>query len=164
MTTYHATIEVRSEARPTYHDITNDVTELVDRSSVPSGIVLVSSPHTTCSVVIQEESHDRDYYGTEFLMQDLTDVLSQVVPTATSEGRYRHPGPAHIASARAERNEQAWWSLNVDAHLRSVLLGRSVSIPLVGSRLQLGQFGRIYFADFDQVRARERTVDVQVVG
>jgi thiamine phosphate synthase YjbQ (UPF0047 family) len=28
----------------------------------------------------------------------------------------------------------------------------------------LGEFGRIYFADFDQVRARERTVRVQIVG
>lgn len=30
--------------------------------------------------------------------------------------------------------------------------------------MQLGEFGRIYFADFDQVRARERTVRIAVIG
>jgi len=62
------------------------------------------------------------------------------------------------------RNELPSWSLNTDAHLRSVLLGRSESIPIVDGKLELGEFGRIYFADFDQVRARERTVRFQVVG
>jgi len=30
--------------------------------------------------------------------------------------------------------------------------------------MELGEFGRIYFADFDQTRARERTVMVQILG
>ena len=34
----------------------------------------------------------------------------------------------------------------------------------VDAKMELGEFGRIYFADFDQVRARERTVRVQIVG
>jgi thiamine phosphate synthase YjbQ (UPF0047 family) len=37
-------------------------------------------------------------------------------------------------------------------------------MPIVEGKMQLGEFGRIYFADFDQVRARERTVTVQIVG
>ncbi len=37
-------------------------------------------------------------------------------------------------------------------------------VPVVDGAMQLGEFGRIYFADFDQVRARERTVRVQIVG
>ena len=56
------------------------------------------------------------------------------------------------------------WCLNTNAHLRSCLLGRSESIPIVEGELQLGEFGRIYFADFDGVRARERVVRVQIVG
>ena len=56
------------------------------------------------------------------------------------------------------------WGLNTDAHLRSVLLGRSESIPLVNKELELGEFGYIYFADFDQCRDRERFVTVQIVG
>jgi secondary thiamine-phosphate synthase enzyme len=54
--------------------------------------------------------------------------------------------------------------LNTDAHLRSVIMGRSQSIPIIDGAMTLGEFGRIYFADFDQVRARERTVRVQIVG
>ena len=55
-------------------------------------------------------------------------------------------------------------SLNTDAHLRSVLIGRSESIPVIDGKLELGQFGYIYLADFDQTRERERTVIVQIVG
>jgi thiamine phosphate synthase YjbQ (UPF0047 family) len=43
-------------------------------------------------------------------------------------------------------------------------MGRSQSIPVVDGALTLGEFGRIYLADFDQTRARERTVRVQIVG
>ena len=58
----------------------------------------------------------------------------------------------------------SWWSLNTDAHLRSCLMGRSESIPLVDGELQLGEFGEIYFVDFDSVRQRERVMQVQIVG
>ncbi len=74
-----------------------------------------------------------------------------------------HPGPRHIQAA-AGRDELPAWSLNTDAHLRSVLMGRSQSIPIVDGAMMLGEFGRIYFADWDQVRARERNVRVQIVG
>ena len=90
--------------------------------------------------------------------------LSQIFPTCSTEGQYLHPGPLHIKIAGEERNEEAFWSLNTDAHLRSVLLGRSVCVPIIDGVLQLGEFGRIYFADFDQVRARERTVRFTVTG
>jgi secondary thiamine-phosphate synthase enzyme len=130
---------------------------------MPDGIVHVYSQHTTCSVVLQEASHDETYYGTDFLLQDTVNVLEKLIPTAAAEGQYLHPGPLHIADAE-RRGEEAFWSLNVDAHLRSVMLGRSVAIPLNGDELILGEFGRVYFADFDQVRARPRKVHVNVVG
>lgn len=90
--------------------------------------------------------------------------LEKLFPTCESEGQYMHPGPKHIEIAGRERDEEACWSLNTDAHLRSVLLGRSVSVPIVDGKAMLGEFGRIYFADFDQVRARERIVRVTVTG
>jgi secondary thiamine-phosphate synthase enzyme len=96
-------------------------------------------------------------------MQDLVTVLEGLVPTCRTEGQYRHPGPRHI-EAGAGRGELPSWSLNTDAHLRSVLLGRSQTVPVVDGAMVLGEFGRIYFADFDQVRARERTVRVQIIG
>jgi secondary thiamine-phosphate synthase enzyme len=164
MATHHESFTIQSDRRPTFHDVTEGVKAAVKRSGIRNGITLVYSQHTTCSVIIQEEAHDENYWGTKFILQDLVNVFEKVVPTCRTEGQYLHPGPKHIAHARKNLNEEAFWSLNTDAHLRSVLLGRSESIPLVDGELQLGQFGVIYFVDFDQVRARERTVRVQVVG
>ena len=164
MATHHESFTIQSDRRPTFHDVTDAVKEVVKRSGIRNGITVVYSQHTTCSVLIQEESHDENYWGTKFILQDLVEVLEKLAPTCRTEGQYLHPGPRHIAHATGNLKEEASWSLNTDAHLRSCLLGRSESIPLVDGELELGQFGVIYFADFDQVRARQRTVRVQVVG
>lgn len=163
MTVYHDTFQIQSDRRPTFEDVTEQVKKIYQNSRVANGILVVFSQHTTCSVLIQEASDDVNYWGTELLMQDLVNSLEKIIPTCKTEGQYLHPGPKHIQAA-AGRDEEAFWSLNTDAHLRSVLLGRSVTIPVVDGELVLGEFGRIYFADFDQVRARQRTVRVQIVG
>ena len=163
MSVCHSTFTIQSDRRPTFHDVTPRVEDVLRESGVRNGILVVYSQHTTCSVLVQEASDDTDYWGTELLMQDLVGVLERLVPTCRTEGQYRHPGPKHIEAA-AGRDELPAWSLNTDAHLRSVILGRSQTIPIVDGALTLGEFGRIYFADFDQVRARERTVRVQIVG
>jgi secondary thiamine-phosphate synthase enzyme len=163
MTVYHDSFKIQSDRRPTFHDVTEQVQGVLKKSGVKEGILLVFSQHTTCSVMIQEASDDVNYWGTELLMQDLVNVLTKIIPTCLSEGQYLHPGPKHIQAA-ARRDELPSWSLNTDAHLRSVLIGRSVSIPVNDAAMILGDFGRIYFADFDQVRARERTIRVQIIG
>jgi secondary thiamine-phosphate synthase enzyme len=163
MSVYHESFKIQSDRRPTFHDVTADVEAALKKSNIKNGILLVFSQHTTCSVLIQEASDDINYWGTELLMQDLVNVLESVIPTCLTEGQYLHPGPKHIEAA-AGRDELPSWSLNTDAHLRSVIMGRSQSIPVIDSAMMLGEFGRIYFADFDQVRARERTVRVQIVG
>src|SRR3990170_2262275 len=109
---------------------------------------------------VGQAADDVDYWGTELLMQDLVTILEGLAPTCRTEGQYHHPGPKHIEAAMG-RDELPAWSLNTDAHLRSVIMGRSQSIPIVDGALTLGEFGRIYLADFDQTRARERTVRVQ---
>lgn len=43
-------------------------------------------------------------------------------------------------------------------------MGRSETIPIVDGGLELGQFGHIYFVDFDHTHARERQVSVQIIG
>ncbi len=163
MTVYHDLFKIQSAMRPTFDDVTARVEEILEKAKITEGILVVYSQHTTCSVVIQEAADDTNYWGTELLMQDLVGVLEKIIPTCRTEGQYLHPGPMHIKAA-AGRNELPSWSLNTDAHLRSVLLGRSVTIPVNDGKMILGEFGRIYFADFDQVRARERFVRVQIVG
>lgn len=164
MTTHHGTVGVRSPLhKPMFHDISADVAAIVAASGVQTGLCSVSSPHTTCSVIIQEQSHDRTLDSTEFLLQDLLNIFEQIAPGCRHEGHYLHPGPEHLADAHV-RGEEGWWSLNTDAHLRSVLIGRSETIAVVGGALELGEFGRVYFVDFDAMRDRERTAHVIVTG
>ena len=163
MPVFHDAFTIQSDRLPTFHDVTESVNNSLKNSGLKDGILLVWSQHTTCSVLVQEASDDVNYWGTELLMQDLVNVLERLIPTCRSEGQYLHPGPKHIEAA-AGRDELPAWSLNTDAHLRSVIMGRSQSIPVIDGDMLLGEFGRIYFADFDQVRARERTVRVQIVG
>jgi len=163
MAVYHDHIEVQSEIIPTFHDVTEYARKAVEKSGIRNGILVVYSQHTTCSVMIQEESHDVNYWGTKLIMQDLVHALEIIVPTCRSEGQYLHPGPEHIKDA-VSRNELPNWSLNTDAHLRSIIMGRSESIPIIEGKIELGEFGRIYFADFDQVRSRKRIVRFQIVG
>lgn len=164
MACYHDSCKIQSDRRPTFHDVTKQAAECVSDSGIRDGLLTVFSQHTTCSVFIQEQSDDVNYWGTQFVLQDMVDGLAKIFPTCSTEGQYLHPGPLHIKIAGEERQEEAFWSLNTDAHLRSVLLGRSVCVPVIDGVLQLGEFGRIYFADFDQVRARERTVRFTITG
>ena len=164
MPVHHEIIELQTEARPTFHDVTAEVKSAVKKSSISNGIVVVYSQHTTCSVVIQEEAHDTTFQGTKYLMQDMLNILDKIAPRCKHEGQYLHPGPAHIQHATQNLGEEAWWSLNTDAHLRSCMIGRSETIPLVDETMQLGEFGEIYFIDFDGTRPRPRKVHIQIVG
>lgn len=161
---HHEKIEIQSDRRPTFDNITDTVKETIRKTNFLNGTVLVYSPHTTCSVLIQEASDGQNYWGTEYILQDLVNVLQKIIPTCTSEGQYLHPCQKHIELAAELRDELPSWSLNTDAHLRSVMLGRSVTIPVINGELMLGEFGNIYFADFDQVRARKRTAIIQLMG
>jgi thiamine phosphate synthase YjbQ (UPF0047 family) len=60
--------------------------------------------------------------------------------------------------------EGEWTSLNTEAHLRSVFFGRSETVVVADGEMDLGEFGYVYFIDWDQVRARGRTVQIQIIG
>ena len=163
MTVFNRKFKVKSARIPTFHDVTEGVKKVLEESGVKNGICAVYSQHTSCSILIQEFCHDRNYWGTELLMQDLINVFETIIPTCRTEGQYLHPGPEHMDFA-VGNGEKLEWGLNTDAHLRSLILGRSESIPIINGELELGEFGYIYLADFDQTRERERFVTVQIVG
>lgn len=164
MNCFHDSFTIQSDRRVTFDDVTDRAKQAISKFEVRNGLLTVFSQHTTCSVLIQEQSDDVNYWGTQFILQDMVNGLQKLFPKCDTESQYLHPGSLHIEIAGRERQEEAVWSLNTDAHLRSVLLGRSVTVPIVEGEAQLGEFGRIYFADFDQVRARERTVRLTVLG
>ena len=51
--------------------------------------------------------------------------------------------------------EGEWTSLNTEAHLRSVFFGRSETIVIIDGKLDMGEFGYIYFVDWDQLQAEK---------
>jgi len=147
----------------TFHDVTEQTKEIVKRSGVKEGIVVVYSHHTTCSVITQECAFDMSMTGLETLQQDLVEVFENIVPTCRKEGMYLHPGPKALKFAE-EHDEDARGCHNTDAHLRSSIIGRNVTIVVEDGEMDLGEFGRIHFIDFDQTRARQRTVQVMIIG
>jgi secondary thiamine-phosphate synthase enzyme len=164
MAVHHEVIELNTDPKPEAYDVSDRVREIVARSGVKNGIVVVFSQHTTCSIIIQEDSYDTTFNGTKFLIQDLMDVFEKIIPKCRKEGQYLHPGPKCADYCANVIDEPLPYTLNTDAHLRSCLLGRSESIPIVEGEVITGEFGKIYFVDFDSTRPRQRQVHIQVVG
>ena len=161
---YKESFKVESRNRAvTFHDVTKKVKAAVAASKVKNGIAVVYSHHTTCSVIMQECAFDMSMTGLETLQQDLVNVFESIIPTCTTEGMYLHPGKKALDFAE-EHGEDAFGCHNTDAHLRSSIIGRSVTVVIDDGRPDLGDYGRVHFIDWDQTRARTRTVQIMIIG
>ena len=161
---YREQLSLNSKDRAiTFHNITESVKEILKKSPVKNGIVSIYSHHTTCAVITQEQAFDLSVTGLETLQQDFVEALEKIMPDCKREGIYLHPGPKAIKFA-AEHDEDLRGCHNTDAHMRSALIGRSENITLIDGEMDLGEFGNIYFIDFDTTRGRKRTVQVTVLG
>ena len=149
---------------PTFHDITKEVLEIVEASGVKNGTCTIVSHHTTCSVMIQECSHDLNSFDLEYLQMDLLDIMRKLIPDYADENQYRHPGPVHLQFARHVNEPGDYTSMNTDAHLRSVFFGRSETMTIKDGKLDGGEFAHIYFIDWDHVRARRRQANITIMG
>ena len=147
----------------TFHNVTALAREALAESGITDGIVVVYSHHTTCGVITQECAFDTSMTGLETLQQDLLESFEKIIPTQRKEGMYLHPGPKALKFAE-EHGEDARGCHNTDAHLISSIIGRSETIVVDGSEMDLGEYGFIYFIDFDKTRARERTVQIMIIG
>src|SRR5699024_5847407 len=154
--------------RVTYHEITEEIRKQVKVSCVKNGICTVISPHTTCSVIFEEYSYDKDYYGYEYLQVDLNEILESIIPDYKTNGQYHHPGKEHIRVGLEDFNKsispEAFTMLNTDAHLKSTLLGSSEIFNVEDGELQIGMVGYIYFIDWDRLRVRDRVCQIKVIG
>ncbi|MEF9969605.1 MAG: YjbQ family protein [Ruthenibacterium sp.] len=170
MKIFKETIHVTSVGgRPSYHNITEEVREIVKKSGVQNGLCVVQSQHTTCSVIFEEFVHDTDFNGDEYLQVDLNKILERIVPReVTDSGEYRYPGPKHLDFLMSLDDPQypkdPGTILNGDAHIRGSLFGASESFILEKGTLLTGSVGYIYFIDWDQNRSRKRTCHVMVMG
>ena len=161
---YREAFKVQSNDKMcSFHDVTAGTREVVERSGIKNGIVVVYSHHTTCCVITQECAFDESITGLETLQQDLVNIMDDIIPVCKHEGIYLHPGPKALKFAE-EHDEDARGCHNTDAHLRSSIIGRSETIVIEDGEMDLGEFGFIHFIDFDNTRARQRTVQVMVMG
>ena len=114
-------------------DITGQVRKIVASGNVQNGLCQIFVPHTTAGVTINENA-DPD------VVTDMLAALGKMVPDL----HYRH----------SEGNSPA--------HVKSSLVGCSITVPISEGRLCLGTWQGIYCCEFDGPRTRK--VWVQLVG
>ena len=162
---YRKELELQSRGWiPTIHDISKEVREIIAASGIKNGTCCVASHHTTCSVMVQEASHDIDSFDLEYLQHDLLDIMRKLIPDYAEEHQYRHPGPIHAQFGRYVNEPGNYTSMNTDGHLRSSFFGRSETLTVKDGQMDGGEFAHVYFIDWDHVRARHRQVNVTVMG
>jgi len=135
------TILVDTDQRIELVDLTDRVMALVRRVPIREGMVTVSSLHTTCAVFINE-----------FQTALISDIKRFLEHAVARDAAWLHNDPAFSDCDR----------MNADSHLRSLLLGHSVTLQVSGGEVVLGQWQRILMAELDGPRAR--TLRMQVFG
>ena len=116
--------------------ITDEVSEIVRKSGVKDGMVLVSAMHITAGVYVNDWESG--------LIEDIQVWLEKLAPAGLS---YKHH----------QTGED-----NADAHLRRTLMGHQVMLPITAGKLDLGPWEQVFYAEFDGQR-RKRVV-VKVMG
>ena len=141
--------QLRTAGGLTVTDITDDVQEAVRQSGVVDGICSVYSPHTTCSVRVNE--WERGF------LEDFAVLLKRLVP---SEHYYAHDDWDRRTENVCEEDMEVG---NGHSHCMSMLLGSAgEAIPIRDGELCLGTWQRVLFMELD--RSRDRRWIVQVVG
>jgi secondary thiamine-phosphate synthase enzyme len=115
-----------------YVNITDRVDDIVGKSGIQEGMVLVSAMHITAGVYVNDAESG--------LIQDIDDWLEQLAPTGPD---YRHHRTGET---------------NGDSHLKSLLIHHEVVVPITGGRLDLGPWQQIYYAEFDGQRRKRLVV------
>ena len=155
--------------RVSYHCITKETKEIIEKSEIKNGIVVLSSSHTTCSLFFEEYMHDKNYYGDEYIQVDINNIMDKIVPKCNTETQYFSPGPEHIdfglGLVDPAYPQEKWTMLNTAAPIKSSIFGNnSLTFIIKDGEIRLGSLGKIYFADWDQLRERTRKVNVLVMG
>ena len=119
-----------------YLNITQQVQDIVTKSGVHEGMVLVSAMHITAGVYVNDAE--------DGLIQDIDQWLERLAPF---DLQYRHHRTGET---------------NGDSHLKSLLVHHEVIVPITNGRLDFGPWQQIYYAEFDGQR-RKRVI-VKVMG
>ena len=130
---------INTEKEKEIINITSKVQEVIDKSGIKDGMVLVNSMHITSSVFINDEENG--------LKQDFMEWLEQLAPEKpTSEGYHHH----------------RTGEINGDAHLKRTIMGREVVVAITSGELDFGPWEQIFYGEFDG--RRNKRVLVKVLG
>jgi secondary thiamine-phosphate synthase enzyme len=119
-----------------YVNITPSVEELLAKSGIHEGMVLVSAMHITAAVYVNDAE--------DGLIRDIDAWLEQLAPFKQN---YQHHRTGET---------------NGDAHLKSLLMHHEVIVPVTNGKLDFGPWQQIYYAEFDGKR-RKRVI-VKIMG
>jgi secondary thiamine-phosphate synthase enzyme len=119
-----------------YIHLTPQVENIVKKSGVTEGMVLVSAMHITAGVYVNDNESG--------LIEDIDEWLEKLAPFRKD---YQHH----------ETGES-----NGDSHLKALLIHHEVIVPITGGRLDLGTWQRIFYAEFDG--QRDKRLIVKVMG
>ena len=139
-------LKLNSKQAPEFIDITEWVRQCVSKSQVANGFAVVYSKHTTVAVKINENQ--------PLLLADMEKCLEKISPRNDD---YQHNN-FQIRTVNLTPDE----SPNGHAHLQHLMLRSSETIPVIGGKMQFGQYQSVFFIELDCPRARE--VLVQIVG
>ena len=126
---------MKTARRREFVNLTDRVREIVRQSGIQEGLVLVSSMHITAAVYVNDNESG--------LLHDIEAWADRLAPP----GDYEH-----------HRTGES----NGDAHLKNLLLGHQVVLPVTRGDLDLGPWETIFYAEFDGQRPKR--VLVKVVG
>ncbi len=119
-----------------YVNITRDVNEVLRKSGIKEGMILVSAMHITAAIYVNDAESG--------LIQDIEEWLQKLAPE----------GPDY--------NHHRTGEVNGDAHLKSLLMHHQVIIPVTKGQMDFGPWQQVYYAEFDGQR-RKRII-IKVMG
>ena len=126
----------KTKKRQEFIRITDEVAEVVRKSGIAEGMVLVSAMHITAGVYVNDWENG--------LIHDFQIWLEKLAPAGLD---YQHHRTGED---------------NGDAHLKRTLMGHQVMLPITKEKLDLGPWEQVFYAEFDGQR-RKRVI-VKVMG
>jgi secondary thiamine-phosphate synthase enzyme len=136
MTVFTDYLLFNTKTRQQFVRITDEIAEIVKKSGVAEGMVLVSAMHITAGVFVNDWENG--------LIADFQEWLEKLAPAGLD---YRHH----------QTGED-----NADAHLKRTIMGHQVMLPITDGKLDLGPWEQVFYAEFDG--RRKKRVVVKVMG
>ncbi len=137
MKSYRKELWFNTTNRRGFINITPQVQQCLEESSITEGFVLCNAMHITASVFINDDESG--------LHHDFEVWLEKLAPEKPYS-QYRHNG----------------FEDNADAHLKRSVMGREVIVAVTEGKLDFGPWERIFYGEFDG--KRKKRVLVKIIG